>query len=637
MRFRTLVGWSRVCEIVLLSAIPVLGILFLSDVAAYVDYAPWREQYVALVFGLGLAAVFLSVPARGAVHSGRVPWFDALFAVTGLGIGTYTAVMWPSFGMSHFYPPVDVPVGVVTVCLVLEATRRTVGNALTGLAVLSILFALTADMIPGRLSGRGVSWDHLAIYLYTDSSGIIGLPLGVASTVVLAFILFGTVLFMSGGGQIFIDLSLALVGRHRGGPAKAAIVASSLFGSVSGSAVSNAVMTGSLTIPLMIRTGYTPRISAAIEAVASTGGQLLPPVMGAAAFLMADFLAVPYAEVALAALVPALLFYFCLFVQVHLEAVKGGVSALSRHQLPDLPAALKRSWLLFVPLLVLIYILFVVNLHATKAGLIAAGISVACALIQRRGRLGARVFLDVLEETGRRMLDLLVITAAAGIVIGTLAVSGASFNFALQAVSLAGGNLFVLLLLTAIAGIVLGMGMPTAGVYILLAVLAAPALVQLGVDRMAAHLFVLYFGMLSMITPPVCLAVFATTAISGSDNMRTGVSAMRLGGASYLIPFVFALSPIVVLQEGNAIEIVRAIATATLGIGVLGAVFVGYLYRRLGIMERIVLGTGCLLLVWPDAHVPGGTTNLLAYTDVVGAIIVLGYGTLLKRSAIRDQ
>ena len=632
-RFRTLSGPLRACELVLLAAIPVLGILFLSDVSAYVDYAPWREQYVALVFGTGLAALYLTVPARPGRIQARVPLYDLAFGAAGLAIGIYTAVRWPSFGMSHFYPPVDVPVALLTIALVLEATRRAISNVLFGLALATIAFALTAEMIPGRLSGRSVPWDDLAVYLYTDASGIIGLPLGVASTVVLAFILFGTVLFMSGGGQVFIDLALSLVGRKRGGPAKAAVVASALFGSISGSAVSNAVMTGSLTIPLMIRTGYAPRVAAGIEAVASTGGQLLPPVMGAAAFLMADFLAIPYAEVALAALVPAVLFYICLFVQVHLEAVKGGARTLPEERVPALADALKRSWLLIVPLVVLIYILFVLNWHATKAGLVAAGIAFACGVLAQRGHLRARTILVLLEETGRRMLDLLVITAVAGIVIGTLAVSGASFNLALQAIEIAGGNLFVLLILTAVTGIVLGMGMPTAGVYILLAVLAAPALIQLGVDRMAAHLFVLYFGMLSMITPPVCLAVFATTAISGSDNMRTGLTAMRLGGASYLIPFVFALSPVVILQAGSVFDICRALATATVGVATLGAVFVGYLFRPLGVVERIVLGAGCLLLIWPD--LTGAGPGLHHFTDLLGGIVVLAQAIYLRWTARR--
>ena len=253
----------------------------MSDVTAYFDYAPWKEQYVVLVFGVGLAAVFLGFPARRGGHGGGLPLADKTLTLLSLVIGIYSAVRWPAYAMGHFDMPVDLGFAVATIAIVLEATRRTAGDVLLALAVASLVLGLTASLIPAPLSGREVGWQELAVYLYTDSAGIVGLPLSVASTVLLAFILFGTVLFISDGGQVFIDLALVMVGRYRGGPAKAAVVASSLFGSISGSAVSNAVTTGALTTPLMMRTGYTANVAAGVEAVASTGGQLLPPVMGA--------------------------------------------------------------------------------------------------------------------------------------------------------------------------------------------------------------------------------------------------------------------------------------------------------------------------------------------------------------------
>lgn len=622
-------GW----ETFLLLCIPVIGIAFLSDVSSYFDYAPWHEQYVVLVFGIGLAAVFLGLPARRQDIGAPATIVDKGLSVLSLVIGVFSALRWPSFAMGHFVMPLDLAVALATVALVLEATRRTVGKVLFGLGLAALVLGLTASWIPQPLSGRDVAWQELIMYLYTDSAGIVGMPLGIASTVVLAFILFGTVLFVSGAGQVFIDLSLALVGRFRGGPAKVAVVASSLFGSISGSAVSNVVTTGSLTIPLMKRTGYTANIAAAVESVASTGGQLLPPVMGAAAFLMADFLGIPYAEVAIAAVVPALMFYLCLFVQVHLEAVKNGIERLQREDVPALRPVLMRVWILVVPLIGLIYVLFFLNWHATKAGLVSAAVAFVVGVVYRRGRVGAREIFDILVETGRRMLDLLVITATAGIIIGSLSVTGTSFTFALHVVDLAAGSLPLLLLLSAVTGIVLGMGMPTAGVYILLAVLAAPALVSLGVNAIAAHLFVLYFGMLSMITPPVCLAVFAAASIAGADNMRSGLAAVRLGGACYLVPFLFVFSPALILQEGSMLEIVRAVTAATAGVVVLGIVLAGYLFRPLGPAERGAFAVCCALLAWPGAG--PGVGALAGLTDAIGGVLLVCLVAALWRRARR--
>ncbi len=438
------------------------------------------------------------------------------------------------------------------------------------------------------------------MYLYLDTNGMLGLPLVVAATVVLAFVLFGNVLFQSGGATVLTDFAMATMGRFRGGPAKIAVLASSLFGSISGTAVSNVVMTGSITIPLMKRTGYRPHVAAAIEAVASTGGQIMPPVMGVAAFIMAEFLAIPYSEVALAALIPALLYYITVFFQVDLEAAKTGLKGLRPEELPRLRVVLARGWLFLVPLAVLVYLLFGLYWPAGRAAMGGVFVGLALALLNRSSGLTLRSFVNLLEVTGRSLLEIGAITAAAGFIIGVLQLSGLGFRFSLGLTSMAGGNVFILLVFVAIACIILGMGMPTAAVYILLAVLAVPGLVELGIDPLAAHLFVFYFGILSMITPPVCLATYAAASLAQSDFMKTAGTGMRFAAVAYVVPFLFAFAPALILK-GTVPEVVLATGTAIVGAGLLGMALSGQMFGQLSFAQRGLLAVGALFLLTPAA------------------------------------
>lgn len=620
--------WRRILHVLL----ALSGILYLLDLATVVDlgFIPWEEQYVALVFGLALGSILAATTRRGARWA-TVP--NAALSVLGIGVGAYLSLEWPRLATGRFVE-LDTYVGGLTILLLLEATRRSTGRVLFILGCLSVVFGLTAGWLPPPLEGRVVELERLILYLFADSTGIVGLPLKTAATVVLAFIVFGATVFASGGGSVFIDLALLAMGRFRGGPAKAAVVASSLFGSITGSAVSNVVATGSLTIPMMKRSGYPGHIAGGAEAVASTGGQLMPPVMGATAFIMADFLGRPYSEIALAAIVPAGLFYLCIFVQLHLEAMKGGVPRLDRSELPVRRDVLKRIWLLVVPLAALILLLFVYHWTPAKAGLASAGVAFLVGVIHRKGRVRLGTVIEILERSGRNMLDLLAITAVAGVLIGALGITGVGFSFALQLVDLAAGSVFLLLVVTALTGVILGMGMPTTGVYILLAVLAAPALVQLGVEPIAAHFFVLYFGMLSMITPPVCLAAFAAAAIAESNSMRTGLAAMRLGGATYVIPFIFAYSPVLLLVGGTAVELTQAVATASLGVFALGAALVGYLKHALSWISRAALVIASLLLIWPEEH--GADLLASVATDLAGIVLFAIAVTLHWRGGQAD-
>jgi len=627
VRYRTLQGPARWLELCVLCLIPITGALFVLEVSYYlqkwvpgIDFTIFREQFLGLFLALVLAGTFICKPGGKNAAATSVPWYDWLLMLASVVVGLFIAIRYPQMAYTQaVITPTKWILGAIAIVLVLECCRRLVGWILTALVVAFVLYGRYGDLMSGLFKSRGASWERLTMYLYLDTNGMLGLPLVVSSTVVMAFVLFGNVLFMSGGAAVLTDFAMATMGRFRGGPAKIAVVASSLFGSISGTAVSNVVMTGSVTIPLMKRTGYRPEVAGAIEAVASTGGQIMPPVMGVAAFIMAEFLSIPYSEVAIAALIPALLYYIAVFFQVDLEAAKTGMKGLSREELPRLGTVLAQGWLFLVPLVVLIYLLFWLYWAAGRAAMGGVFVGLLFAFGQRKSRMTLRGFVKLLEVTGRGLLEIGVITAAAGFIIGVLQLSGLGFRFSLGLASLAGGNVFVLLVLVAIACIILGMGMPTAAVYILLAVLACPGLIELGVDPLAAHLFVFYFGILSMITPPVCLATYAAASIAGSDFMKTAVTGMRLAVVAYVVPFLFVYSPALLLK-GTVFQVVAAVVTAIVGAGTLGIALGGYLFGHLNLLKRGLLLLGGLGMLTPTA----GAGFLFHWTtDLAGLVITV--------------
>ena len=620
VRFRTLHGPVRWLELCLLCLLPITGALFVLEVPYFLGITIFREQFLGLFLALLLGSAFLTKPAGKRASKTSVPWYDWLLMLASLVVGLFICVHYPKMAYQMaVITPARWLLGATAIVLVLEACRRLVGRVLTGLVLFFVLYARFGNLFPGIFESRGASWERLTMYLYLDTNGMLGLPLVVAATVVLAFVLFGNVLFQSGGATVLTDFAMAAMGRFRGGPAKIAVLASSLFGSISGTAVSNVVMTGSVTIPLMKRTGYRPHVAAAIEAVASTGGQIMPPVMGVAAFIMAEFLAVPYSEVALAALIPALLYYITIFFQVDLEAAKTGLKGLRPEELPRLRSVLARGWLFLVPLAVLIYLLFGLYWPAGRSAMGGVFVGLALALLQRGSRLNLRSFIKLLEDTGRNLLEIGVVTAGAGFIIGVLQLSGLGFRFSMGLTSLAGGNVFILLIFVAIACIILGMGMPTAAVYILLAVLAVPGLVNLGIDPLAAHLFVFYFGILSMITPPVCLASYAAASIAQSDFMKTAGTGMRLAAIAYVVPFVFAFAPALILK-GTVLEVVFAVGTAIIGAGLIGITLSGYIFGRLNIVQRGLIVVAALCLLTPAT----GTGILFNWiTDLAGLAVAV--------------
>jgi TRAP transporter 4TM/12TM fusion protein len=491
--------------------------------------------------------------------------------------------------------------GGLAILLILEATRRVAGWALLWVGLTCIMYAKFAYVFPGLFAAKGATWLRIASYLYLDSNGLLGVPLTVAASVVVAFILFGQALYAVGGDRFITDIALIAMGKYRGGPAKVSVVSSALFGTVSGSAVANVAVDGAITIPLMKRTGYPAHVAAAIEAVASNGGQITPPVMGAAAFLMAEFLNIPYGQIALAAAIPAALYYLALFTQVDLEAAKHGLAGLPADQIPKFSGVLRLGWVFLFPLGFLVYVLMFENWEAGKAGIATVILTFVVGVLQKETRPTMQKILRCLEDTGRTLLDIVVITALAGLVIGALQLSGLTFKLSLVLVSLSGGNVLALLALTAIVCILLGMSLPTAVVYITLAVLVGPALVQLGVDPLAAHLFLFYFGMLSLITPPDCLATYTAAAIAQSDFWKTGWTGMRLGIAAYVVPFVFALHPSLILK-GTFGQNLLAVSAAATGTFLLAVGCVGYLFRPLTWVKRAGFCVSGLLLMLPTWH-----------------------------------
>jgi TRAP transporter 4TM/12TM fusion protein len=598
-KFRALGGAARTVERVVLVAVTVAGAFWALGLQHHLPVALFNEQYLGLFLGLGLAGVFIVVKAHPSTPHDRVPWYDWVAAAAGLVVGLYIAVLYPSLSYSLASLDWDrlVP-AAIALALVLEATRRIAGWALMWIALACILYANLGWLLPGLLYAKGSSWSRIAVYLYLDSSGILGIPLGVTASIVVAYIFFGHALTAVRGDAFLTGFASALMGRYRGGSAKMAVVSSSLYGTVSGSAVANVVVDGAVTIPMMKRSGYPPHLAAAIEAVSSNGGQIMPPVMGAAAFLIAEYLSIPYGQVALAAALPALLYYLALFVQIDLEAAKLGLTGRPRADLPRMRDVLRQGWVFLVPLGVLLYTLMLGNWEAGKAGMLAVGVTLLVGSLQKATRPSWRGILDAIEGTGRTMLDLIAITTLAGIVIGAFQLSGLTSKLPIVLTSAAGGNTLLLLVLTAVVCIVLGMSLPTTVVYVTLAVLIGPALAQLGIVPLAAHLFLFYFGMLSLITPPDCLATYTAAAMAKADFWKTGWTGMRLGVVAYVVPFVFVFHP-ALIGHGTPAEVVATTLTASAGVVLLGIGCAGYLFRPLAWSKRAAAWAGAALLMMP--------------------------------------
>ncbi|HUL92103.1 MAG TPA: TRAP transporter fused permease subunit [Burkholderiales bacterium] len=590
----------------------------------------YTEQLLLAVLGLAIAICFLIAPASPS-YKGRVPWWDLGAASAGLALCSWLAWRYPELSDRLTTRPLDgILMSAALALLVLEGTRRMAGFSLVGFTLAGVAYAMLGHHLPGVFQARPVDFTRLLVYLNLDTNALLGTSLQIGVIVIVPFILLGQVLGRCGGSEFFTDLARAWMGRYRGGSAKVAVVGSAFFGMISGSAVANVSAVGVVTIPLMKRSGFPAQIAAAIEAVGSTGGQLMPPVMGAAAFLMAEVLQVPYAQVMIAAIIPALLYYLALFFAVDIEAAKRGISGEPAERLPQTLAVLKAGWYFPLPFVVLVYALVQWNWQAEHAALLATAVLIVLSLAfgYKGERVPLKDIVKAIVSTGGTVVDLILICAVSGMFIGILNITGLAFGMTLQLLEITGQSLPMMLALTAVMAILLGLGLPTVGVYIIMATLIAPALVKVGVAPMAAHMFLLYFGVMSMVTPPVALSAFAAANIAGADVDKTGWTATRIGWAAYIVPFLFAVSPSLLMQ-GEPLTIAWAVLTAALGIwmGTIGVV--GYYSAPIPASLRVLfIVAGVLLLIPSDAFRYAGLA------DIAG--LALG-GALLGRELLRGR
>ncbi len=572
--------------------VPIVGILCVLNPFSRLGISLYTGQYLAVVLALLLALVFLDNAKK--VKASNV--ISVILTVASLAIGVYVAWQYPRLILTvGLVTPIRALIGTVLVLLVLEAARRVVGHAFLIISVFFIVYALLASKFPGPLKGTDVPPGSLAVFLFLDPQAIYGLPLEIASTTVLCFVLFGQFVSKLGIGEFFSCLAEALMGKYRGGPAKVAVVSSSLFGMISGSAVANVVTTGTFTIPTMIRSGYPPYFAAAVEAVSSTGGQIMPPIMGAAAFLMATFLGIPYPKIALSAFAPALLYYLAVFLQVDLRAGKLGLRGIPKGTGEDFLRLLRDRYFLLIPVITLVVILFG-GRRVEESALLSAVVCIAIGFVwQKRLSFSSRSILLSLKDAGSVMVEVGVTSAAAGVIIGVLSMTGLGYNFSSIMVSLAGGNKPILLCLAAATAVILGMGMTVTAAYLLTVALAAPALIQLGLDPLVAHFFVFYYAVLSFLTPPVCLAAYAAAAIANARMSQVALNSMKLGIVAYIVPFVIAYEPYLLLK-GDLVRILWGVAMTSIGICLLCMGVERYFMRPLSLWKSVLAIAAGLLL-----------------------------------------
>ena len=567
------------------------------------------QRSIHLAFGLVL--IYLLYPMRKSWSRKTLHPLDLICAVLGGGASMYVVFAYQDLVMrAGLNTMTDIVIGLVGVVLVIEATRRVVGMPMVLVALGFIAYAFAGPYLPGMLAHRGVDVEELVSHLYYTTEGIFGIPIGVSSTFIFLFILFGAYLETTGLGKFFIDISNAIAGWASGGPAKVAVLSSGLMGTVSGSSVANVVGTGSFTIPMMKKLGYRPEFAGAVEAAASTGGQIMPPVMGAAAFLMAEFVGVPYFDVVKAAAIPALLYYAGIWIGVHFEAKKNGLKGIPREELPKFMDLLTSRGHLAIPLIVIVYLL-VAGYTPMKAALWAIILAILASMLRKETRITPIQIVEGLINGARGVLGVLIACATAGVIIGVVTKTGVGLKLAAALLELAGGQLLPAMFFTMITSLILGMGVPTTANYVITSTIAAPALTQMGIPVLAAHMFAFYFGIVADVTPPVALAAFAGAGIAGANPMRTGVAAAKLAIAAFVVPYIFVLSPVLLMINGTPATIAMAACTAIVGMIGLGVAMIGYFVAPASWWERILFFAAGIMMLDP------GTV-----TDIIGIVLL---------------
>lgn len=618
----------------LASLITIIALAWAMDLFQTFEIYLYPAQLVIVVLGFAIALAYIHLPARRHASRPVTPWYDWLAAFAGLLTAGIMSARYPVLvDLTVDAPREAVLIGITVILLTLDALRRATGLALPLIVIVFIIYAVAGHLIPGPFAAQRTNWDVAAGFLAFDANALPGGPLLIICNIVISFVFFGNLLRITGGAEFFSDLAQVAMGRYRGGPAKVAVAGSALFGSISGSAVANVAATGVVTIPMIRKSGYSAESAAAIEAVASTGGQLLPPVMGAAAFLMADFLRVTYAEVVLAALIPGILYYVSLFIRVDLLAGRDGYAGLDPADLGNV-RDLAGGWFFLLPFVALVIALFVFDVYPQTAAIVASIVLLAAAeIFSYKGmRPGPAQIAEAIRATGFVVFELVLICAGAGIVIGVLANSGLGFTFTNSLFLLGSGSPVLLLLIAAGVCIVLGMGLPTLGVYVLLASLVAPGLVEVGIAPVAAHLFVLYYGMMSMITPPVAVAAFTAAGMAGADPMRTAIKSVATGWLAYVIPFAFVFSPGLTMNGGARI-ISITVLTFVVGIFLVSIAMTGYFMRPVGPVARVLACCSGLLL-WIPINAFASAAYIVAAAAATGILLLAIEMVMYRRSAV---
>lgn len=631
-RLRKLVGPIAIIT----SVIAIAMSLFQFYTGGFGTLISVRQRSLHIIFAFTLG--FILYPAGKKSDKEKPSILDFVFIILTIIVFGYLFVYVEQIARKGTnLLPIDMIFGTIAILITLEVTRRVVGPELPIVAIVFLAYAKFGPYMPGILAHGGFTNKRIISHMYMALEGILGTPIYVSATFVFMFILFGAFLDKTGVGKFFIDLAFSLTGHTRSGPAMTAVLASGLMGSISGSSVANTVTTGAFTIPLMKQTGYEPHFAGAVEATASTGGQIMPPVMGAAAFIMADFTGLSYLNIVIAAAIPAILYYFAVGTMVHLEASKLGLEGLPKEKLPKFGSIMKSEGYLLIPLISVIVFL-VMRFSPNKASFYAILISIAIALLasflKKDKSFQLKDILGAFEAGAKGAVGVACACACAGMVVGVVTLTGLGLRIADLIVTLAGGKLILTLFFTMIASIILGMGLPTTAKYIVLATMAVPAITSLGVNLMSAHLFILYFGVVADITPPVALAAYAGAGIAGANSMKTGFQAFKLAIAAFIVPYIFVLDPSLILVKEIVdktivflplISALPMIISATIGIVCLAAAVENYFITHNKIYERILLLAAALSLLYP---------GLL--TDAFG-LVVLGLVYFLQRQRSRNQ
>ncbi|MFD1705667.1 TRAP transporter permease [Siminovitchia sediminis] len=591
-----------------------IGLLAFSVFQLYasITQAIPRQILLSVHLGFALSLIFLLFPARRKTRrKDTVAWYDLILALISVGIGAYWPIMIDDIvNRVGTLTTLDLAVGTLGVLLTLEATRRAVGLPITIIAILFLLYAYYGPSMPGFLAHRGLEFESLINTMFFTSEGILGTPLYVSATFIFLFLLFGAFLVKTGVGQYFNDLALSIAGKRVGGPAKVAIFSSALQGTISGSSVANVVTSGSFTIPMMKRLGYRKEFAGAVEASASTGGQIMPPVMGAAAFLMVEFIGIPYWEIAKAAAIPALLYFSGIWIMTHFEARRVGLRGLTDDEMPDRKEVYQKIYLLLPILLVIV--LLMSGISVMRAALWSIVGTIVVSAIKKETRLGLKDMIEGLVDGARTALAVAAATASAGIIVGVVTKTGLGLKLANGLVGLANEQLLLTLFFTMLTSLVLGMGSPTTANYVITSTIAAPAIILLGVPDLSAHMFVFYFGIVADITPPVALAAFAASGVSGGEPIRTGVNASKLAIAAFIIPYMFVLSPELLMIDTTIPYLIWMVFTAFTGMIGIGAGIIGFWFRKMVWYERIISIIAGLLLMYPEGM-----------SDVIGLVLFL--------------